>query len=336
MKGHREHSKMDLVFCWLKNPGKGPERRNFAGLILDLGILFLDIICISRERVHSILSKDFMDGGSGSRKRRVNDYYMRLMPRTPGIHHDLYYYGTRERFSTEYFRDIIGKDSIVLEIGANIGYYAILESLKSETGHVYAIEPVMSNLESLRMNLELNGCKNVTLFHLAVGDMLGKRKIFVYDKCNWSGLLPNLNGTIVGEEEVEMTTIDDFLTRYVKGCPNIVRMDVEGFEYEIIKGASDFLKRCEEGYLFIEFHPHLAPMEKMLELTETIATSGYAISAIFREFPNNRFPLIKLYNFFLVKAGRLPFGGIDPNIQNLKRALKQGSVEVFFHKACST
>ena len=59
-----------------------------------------------------------------------------------GICPDLMVNKTREVFSTAHFQTIITEDMTIIDIGANIGYYALLESQLALKGHVFAIEPV--------------------------------------------------------------------------------------------------------------------------------------------------------------------------------------------------
>ena len=73
----------------------------------------------------------------------------------------------------------------VLDIGANIGYYAIMESiLVGTSGNVVAIEPMLPNIKMLRKNIELNNVKNIEVVHGAVSSQTGTGQMFVSSHSN--------------------------------------------------------------------------------------------------------------------------------------------------------
>ena len=98
-----------------------------------------------------------------------------------GISSDLAVDGIREPQSTKYIKGITTKNDIVIDIGANIGYYTLImrKALK-----IYAIEPSLENIERLRRNVGLNDCKNVEIINMAVGDRNGKACLNISEKGN--------------------------------------------------------------------------------------------------------------------------------------------------------
>ena len=183
----------------------------------------------------------------------VNKSKMLLFPRKGGInciHFDLFLYKKREPNCTDYLMhsNVLKDGDIVLDIGANIGYYVLIESqLVGKSGKVYAVEPVRSNFELLERNVQLNNLKNVSTFQFAFSDEDAKSgTMYVSDKNNLCTMNRNAAisgkiGKIVSEEEVPVATVDTFFKD--KTPPNFIRMDVEGSEYEIIKGMAKTLNR---------------------------------------------------------------------------------------------
>ena len=85
-----------------------------------------------------------------------------------------------EQLTVEYFKKIIKKGDIVLDLGANIGYYTLIfAKLVGEVGHVFAFEPDPSNFELLSKNVKENKHENVTLIQKAVSDKNEKIKLYV-------------------------------------------------------------------------------------------------------------------------------------------------------------
>ena len=117
--------------------------------------------------------------------KKINNYHMAIDKNSGGIHRDLYLKSVREPLSTKIMRSLLKKGDVVLDAGANIGYYVLLESKEvGEKGLVYAIEPVRENFNFLKKNVKLNKLGNVKLYdNLAFSDKIGKLKINI----NWEG-----------------------------------------------------------------------------------------------------------------------------------------------------
>ena len=184
----------------------------------------------------------------------VNKSKMLVFPKNGGIHRDLFLYKKREIIATDYLiRDGgIKEGDVVLDIGANIGYYALLESqLVGAKGKVYAVEPVQGNLELLKKNVRLNNLKTVETFQLALGECDEESEIYVSNFCNLCSMdKESVGGKIIGIQPVSKVTSDTFLKD--KPTPSLIRMDVEGYEYEIFKGMSQTLRG--DTRILVELH----------------------------------------------------------------------------------
>ena len=138
------------------------------------------------------------------------------------------------------YSGILRKGDVVLDIGANIGYYALLESmLVGETGLVYAVEPVISNFKQLEKNIQLNNAGNIRSFQFAFGAEKAETEIYISDKCNWCTLNKEAIRDCVGSQKVSVVPVDSFLED--KATPKLIRMDVEGYEYEVLQGMTNTL-----------------------------------------------------------------------------------------------
>lgn len=175
-----------------------------------------------------------------------------------GIHRDLFLDGIREPVATRYLTEVLSKDDVVLEIGANIGYYVLIESKLCKK--IYAVEPIPKNIKNLNINIKLNQCKNAEVFELAFGEEKRKRAMNISPKSNRHSFYP-MKDTIK-KIYVETDTVDNFLKD--KEPPTFVRMDVEGFELYILKGMKETLKKVNR--LFIEVHSLIMKSEETKEL----------------------------------------------------------------------
>ncbi len=200
-----------------------------------------------------------------------------------GIGRELALYGVHEKNSTEEVRRVIKPGMKILEVGANIGYYALIETkLAGPTGHLYAIEPSPYNFDLLKRNLELNNIRNADLHQAAFGEKRGKVKFYMYDRSNLSSFIKREDmGMETTEIEVDMITLDDFL-RLKKA--DFIRMDVEGYELEILKGSVQVLSSENKPKLFfIEVHSELLHKKNSSgrEIIEFLAKYGYEVRKSF-------------------------------------------------------
>jgi FkbM family methyltransferase len=249
---------------------------------------------------------------------QVNDSKMLLYPKKGAIYEDLFLYKKREPLCTDYLMHsgVLKEGDIVLDIGANIGYYVLIESqLVGEKGKVYAVEPVRSNFELLEKNVQLNNLKNVSTFQFAFGEKDAKSEIYVSDKSNWCAMNKDAaGGKILFAQEVSMQTVDTFLED--KAPPDFIRMDVEGYEYQVIKGMAKTLKSNTK--ILIELHPwrpFLEP-EKMDELFDILERNNFrAQFAVFE----NKVKENKIVTLFMKKAGdKLPIVSANMSMQELR------------------
>lgn len=222
--------------------------------------------------------------------RRVNGFQMVLSLRDRGIHRDLFINGKREPLCTDrlMWGEFVGEGDVVLDIGANIGYYVLPESrLVDPSGKVYAVEPVSGNVASLRRNLDANRCDNVEIFKLAMDDRNGRAKIHVSDMSNLCAFRKNPDAVFIGEEDVEVVTVDNFLEG--KETPRLIRMDVEGHEINIIRGMTQTLR--EDVKLLIEVHGSGMTATESNEFIDALKRHGFkvAFAALDHCFRPNRF-----------------------------------------------
>ena len=183
--------------------------------------------------------------------RNIQGSKMYLNLNDLGLSKHLFFYGIREPECTKIMQKILKKGMNIVDIGANIGYYALMEAKEvGKRGKIYAIEPFPPNFELLKKNIELNGYKNIEIFNIAISDKPGKAKMYISDKHNLCNMMESNISEFI---EVPTITLDDFLKN--KKMPDLIRMDIEGFEYYAIDGMEKTLKKCRKCNIFIEVHP---------------------------------------------------------------------------------
>lgn len=163
----------------------------------------------------------------------------------------------RERFVDERYLvlSLLRPGFVCVDVGANIGYILLLlQKGIRQSGTVVCIEPVDENIEELRACIAANGFTNVEVLQAAAGDSQG-------GVC----LQPGLNGRVVdsGPQRVRQITLDSLRTMK----PDFVKIDVEGYEGFVLRGAREMIAACTPN-LFVEMHPALVP--DPIELREII------------------------------------------------------------------
>lgn len=163
---------------------------------------------------------------------------------------------------------------VVIDIGANIGWYSmLLQRLAPEGVNIFSFEPDPLNFDLLSQNIELNGAHRVEAIQQALAAEDGTQMLYRHDSNNLGrhSLLQLQDGHAI---EVQTTTLDHFWTDRGLGdrVPRFIKIDVEGYELFALRGADKVLQRCPA--LLCEFSPEymrtgkIDPNDLVLLLTD--------------------------------------------------------------------
>jgi len=190
--------------------------------------------------------------------------------------------GIREPNATRYLATLLRNDDVILDIGANIGYYVAVERHFAPGASIHAIEPVPANLALLRQNAP----SGVTIHPVAISDHTGTDPIYIPDHCNWATLNRQHAGTLAGVHEVQVgvTTLDRFCEEHDL-APTFLRMDVEGSEAAILKGASNLIASGQPLKMMIELHALSRPPGEIETMVRDLLRVGFVIRRVIAE-PN--------------------------------------------------
>ncbi|MFH0895763.1 MAG: FkbM family methyltransferase [Bacteroidota bacterium] len=182
------------------------------------------------------------------------------------------YFGFAEKEKKHLFSQI-KNDFIIYDIGANIGELALNFSKYAPQGHVYAFEPDSFNFSKLQTNIRLNSATNLSCFQCALGDQEGTFKLYSFDKGN-RGMNRILNECENRDfEEVKVYSLDQFVKTNQIPLPNLIKIDVEGFEYKVLLGAQVIIEHARP-FVFIEI------IDKNLK---ELGTSAEEVVSFFRK-----------------------------------------------------
>ncbi len=137
---------------------------------------------------------------------------------------------------------------VFYDIGANVGFYTLLAALRTgESGHVHGFEPVERNLNYLRRHLTLNKVNNVTIHEMAVARKTGELQ-FVSGANPAEGRLAP-----IGNFSVQAIALDSFIAEQGLRQPDILKIDVEGAEFDVLCGAKQTLTQ-NSPVIFLATH----------------------------------------------------------------------------------
>lgn len=159
------------------------------------------------------------------------------------------------------FKADLAPGDVVFDVGANVGAYALLfAQWVGATGHVYAFEPAPDARRGLERHVRLNRAGDrVTVRGEAISAIPGTAMFRAAgpqgDNRIVAGAAAETRETIA----VRTTTIDE-VCRIGALCPALIKIDVEGAELDVLRGARATIAALGESlHLYVEMHPHLWP-----------------------------------------------------------------------------
>lgn len=202
-----------------------------------------------------------------------------------GIGKDISYkYGVyAEDYVNRFFvnRCNLRKGGIMLDIGANIGWYSVV--MAKQCGlKIYAFEPHPFNFAMLSENIRINHADNIEAFQNAIAEKEGKMKLHVYKSYNMGRHSLVDHGKTGTFHEVDTISIDGFMSSHgLEAAPvELFKIDIEGFEMSALRGAATTLSRTR--YVFSEFSPAIMKSinespSAYVDLMMKLGFSGYII-----------------------------------------------------------
>lgn len=228
-------------------------------------------------------------GGTIEREIRGNRMELDLEDR--GLSRDLFLYSVREHRGTAIFERELERireevdDGVVLEIGANIGYFALTElNALGDSAEVVAFEPDERNVSLLERNLELNDYRDATTIErAAVGPECDTAELELSDHSNLNRVRTETTGDWeYGSGEsvtVDMWSIDEYLDSRDRSPDSVVavRMDVEGYEVDVLQGMERVLAADGPLILSIEVHTGLLESHEVRRLLDRLDDHGFEV-----------------------------------------------------------
>ncbi len=171
-------------------------------------------------------------------------------------------------------------NSVILDLGANIGVFTIYATTTASNVVVFAYEPLQDYYNLMQENLELNQrSQSVTCFNLAVAGDSTNRTLFVKGTDFFFPTLVGENSNNQESVEVKCTTLAHILETNNIDRVDILKMDCEGAEYEILYPTADrYFERIKE--IRMEYHNLDQDQRRLERLKEFLTGKGYTVTRI--------------------------------------------------------
>jgi FkbM family methyltransferase len=194
-------------------------------------------------------------------------------------------YGGFERAEVSFVEKYLRPGMTVLDIGAHHGLYTLLASKRvGRGGRVAAFEPSPRERKQLLRNVRINFCSNVVVEPYALGSEGSQAELFLVnggeDGCN--SLRPPVVESGVSPVSVRVARLDDWLEKERIERVDFIKLDVEGGERDVLRGAAKLLAREPRPVIFAEVQdvrtgPWGYPAK---EIIEHLVQRGYTWFAI--------------------------------------------------------
>jgi len=190
----------------------------------------------------------------------------------------IYYAGCHEPGVTKFIDKYVKRGMTVLDVGANVGCHALrFAKVVGAEGKVIAFEPTAWAFSKLERNVGLNSFNNITLEKLALSDV--SRKDTVTFPSSWTldkGGLPGY----VATEQVDLITLDDYVNTNKISNIDLIKIDVDGYEYKVIRGGYNSIKRFKPAIIIelgrFTLKRHGDNLEDLVDLLISLDYSFYS------------------------------------------------------------
>ncbi|MBD1109344.1 FkbM family methyltransferase [Pelagibacterales bacterium SAG-MED50] len=240
----------------------------------------------------------------GSLLINIYNFKMLISLKYDGISKVLYMLKKRELDHKWMIDNELSPGSVVLDIGANIGYYLIMVAKKiGSLGKIYAIEPDPRNIELLKKNIKLNNLDDIV--YLEEGAISNKDEIAelkLSAKTNINTFEPKKNQYYDNSIKVQKYDFGNYLKN--KKRFDMVRMDIEGHEINIFDSLIRFSKNFENHLpKKIIFETHCDVYKKQKEYVRKILSEIFELGYEIKYFssPNEPVEVLKIRSYYPFK-----------------------------------
>jgi FkbM family methyltransferase len=188
---------------------------------------------------------------------------------------------------------------VVVDVGANQGDFSKLFLRHCPSATIHAFEPVRSTFD--RLQQALGSEPRVRLHPIAASNQTGTAVIRTFASSEKNTLVTELTDSLrvdpTGEEKITTARLDEFLEQTKLQRIDFLKIDVEGFEMEVLQGCGRYLAPSTIPYIFFEFHRIGAPRTlvsghtQLCEVDSFLDSRGYRFVTIYTQGVHKNEPI---------------------------------------------
>ena len=167
---------------------------------------------------------------------------------------DVFYGYYEEAFDARIFTKSLQPGATVVDIGANFGFYALLSARAAgDASTIHAFEPDPNALQMLETNIVANGfVGRVVPWHVAVGEADGTVELQLAAESAFTSVRPTGRSEMRGSVHVSMRSLDSFAAEHGITSIDALKVDAEGLEGQILRGAQGLLRSSSDPVVLLE------------------------------------------------------------------------------------
>lgn len=213
------------------------------------------------------------------------------------IENVIYERGVYELGTVSLIRQLLKEGDVFIDVGANIGFLSMVAAVTvGKKGEVLAFEPVPSTYDLLVANRELNGFSQLQTFCIGVGSKSETVTIQTEEQNRGGASIVNKHGG--SGIKIQVKKLDELIT---SSPVSLVKIDVEGYEFEVLKGAEELLKR-DRPALIVEYSSNRENSVDSLKMFKWIQELGIYDFYKLKRGKERKSSLVKI----ITKTGGLP------------------------------
>lgn len=189
------------------------------------------------------------------------------------IKHHLDALTIKEIFLDDQYGDLVKEPKVIIDVGANIGTFSVLQSIKHPKSKILSFEPAPTTFRMLSHNIKINDVENIKAFNQAVSAKNGALTFYTHSSSGLSSLIksrPHMR-----KEKVKSTTLAQvFQDNEIISC-DLLKLDCEGAEYDILfKLPINLFNKIKN--IAMEYHDSLTPHNHK-DLVKVLKERGYQV-----------------------------------------------------------
>ena len=176
---------------------------------------------------------------------------------------------------SKYIRSSLRPGNTFVDVGANSGYYSLLtSSIVGEDGLILAFEPYSNSFNRLISNLKLNNFNNVLTFKMALSSYDGKAYLKISSSSDGLNSLKDI--PLIEENiEVDVGKLDTIFT--FKRDVDMIKVDAEGSEIDVFKGASNILAKNRDIKIIYEVNRSFIGSQELVDNLKELGFISFTV-----------------------------------------------------------